>query len=294
MTLHQVKAFVRIVELGSLTKAAGSLRVAQPALSRQLRQLEQELGHPLLVREARGVRTTAAGDAFFAHAQQVLASVRAAQYAVRAASSDPAGLVSVGVPSSLAESVLPQLVAQVRERYPRISLQLVDGYSSELHRRALNGDLDLSILYRDEAALAPLTWSRLLREELVFVTHDKDKEGQPIAPAGVKTEHLILPAFPSRLRALADAWMGNVKVRFEIDSVAALRAMVARGEGDTILPFSTVAAAVAEGALTVRPLSPPLFRELVLARRAGVSPSAGEEVVAALLMEATQHLPRRR
>ncbi|HYG28511.1 MAG TPA: LysR substrate-binding domain-containing protein [Caulobacteraceae bacterium] len=268
MTLTQLAYFVRIAEAQSLSKAAAIVRVAQPALSRQLRNLEAELGTPLLVRHPWGVTLTAAGDVLLARARRTLAEAEAARDAVQALAGQVSGTVTVGVPTSLATSFLPALAAAVHLRYPKLRARFIDGFSALLHARTLSGELDLAILYQDRA-MGPLRTSLLLTERLVLVGPPGSKV--PPGPVGEMLDgrRLIIAARPNRLRLIVDqALLGSAAPDIlEVDSLPATLAMVERGAGFTILPYSAVAAEAQRGAVTVSRLDEPtLSRTLVLAR----------------------------
>jgi LysR family nitrogen assimilation transcriptional regulator len=281
VTLAQLASFVRIAELGSLSKAAASLRVAQPALSRQVRTLEEELNAALLIRHAWGVSTTPAGEALLSHARQILRETEAARSAVEALSADPAGLLVLGVPSSLATVLLPVLAERIGARYPRLRLHLMEGYSATLHQWALSGRLDLAVMY-DDPALGPLPHRPFLTEPLVAVgPPGRFRRDEAVGAQALAGERMILPARPNRLRLLVEDWAPGMEGALEVDSVPALHAMMRAGAGCTILPYSAVHAAVSEGLLSSAPLAAPgLTRTLVLARppqRAGTPAQAAVE-----------------
>jgi LysR family nitrogen assimilation transcriptional regulator len=277
VTLAQLINFIRIAELQSLSKAAAVVRIAQPALSRQLRSLETELNTPLLIRHARGVSLTAAGEILLVRARRILLEADKARDAVQALAVEPTGRVALGVPASLATALLPPLVAAVTARYPRIRLHLVDGFSAALHARTLSGDLDLAILYEDRA-MGPLSTSPLISEALMLIG-----PARGVAPTGSTADRLagkqlILPAHPNRLRLIIDealVTIGEVPQIVEVDSLPAITAMVQRDAGWTILPYSTVADGVARRELRAWDMAAAkLSRTLVLARPVDRDPTS--------------------
>jgi LysR family nitrogen assimilation transcriptional regulator len=283
MTLIQLANFVRIAELQSLSKAAAVIRIAQPALSRQVRSLELEFGTPLLARHAWGVTLTDAGEVLLGEARRLLRDADGARDAVQALSAQPSGRVAVGVPASLATTLLPPLAAVLRRKYPGLRPHFVDGFSAVLHARTLSGDLDLAALY-DDRTIGPLATTPLLTETLMLVGPG-DGGALPAGPAqSLASGPLILPARPNRLRLIVEealAARGGAQPEiFEVDSLPAIIAMVQNGVGLTVLPYSTVAQDVARGALRVWDVGAPrLARTLLLVRPLDRRPSVAAPAV---------------
>lgn len=286
MTLNQIANFLRVVELQSVSKAAAMIRLAQPALSRQIRALEEELGAPLLIRHGWGVTPTAAGDAFAAEARKILTAVEVARDAVHLQSADPVGRVMLGMPMSLAPALLPPLTAVLRERYPGLRGHFIDGAGLELHRRLLDGELDIAVLY-DDRGLGPVHVTPLLTERLVLVG-PPDAVVDPALSSGelVRSLPLILPSRPNRHRLLVEhlAGDGAANVVLEVEANAAILAMVESGQGYTVTTYSGVASQIAKGDARAFALDhPDAWRTLVLARLAGRQPTASIAAVEAEL-----------
>jgi LysR family nitrogen assimilation transcriptional regulator len=282
MTLAQLASFERIVELRSFSKAAAVLRIAQPALSRTVRALELELEARLLVRHRWGVDPTPAGQVLLEHARRLRNDVESAKGAVHALAAEPAGLVVVGVPASLAAAILPSLAAALMLRHPKLRLHFVDSFSADLHSKTVAAELDLSILYRD-GKVGPLVVTPLLHESLVWVipagTAERARAALP----------LILPARPNRLRLIVEEAFAasGCQPWIEADSLPAIIAMIAQGQGRSILPFSAVRSQVELGLVEVVNIAPPMSRTLVLARPQQRSPTpailAVEEEIGSLV-----------
>jgi len=269
MTLTHLANFIRIAELQSLSKAAALIRIAQPALSRQVRQLEAELGSVLLVRHAWGVTLTPAGEVLLEHARRIVREVDGVRDAVQAVSAELRGRVALGVPASIARALLPPLAEAISRRHPGIRLHMVDGFSARLHALTLSGELDLAVLY-DDRALGPLATTPLLKEALVLVTAPAQAGTGNIAET-LEGTPLILPAAPNRLRLIVDGMLAGLdpsRLRIiEVDSLPALTGLVKRGVGCTLLPYSAVHEEVMREELAVTPvLRPPLARTLLLGR----------------------------
>ena len=145
MELRQLRYFVRVVELGSFSRAAADLDMVQSALSQQVARLEGELSARLLTRSAQGVSPTEAGIAFFREAQL---TVRHADQAVRAAQDARlSGTVSIGLPPTVASILGVPLLHAMRERYPDVRVHLVESLSGHLANLLNARQLDLAVLY---------------------------------------------------------------------------------------------------------------------------------------------------
>ena len=175
MELRQLRYFIRIVELGSMGRAALDLGVGTPALSQQISRLEGELSTRLLQRTATGVLPTDAGLAFFRQAQLAIRHADAAAQAARQARL--AGHVSIGLaPSTSGVLALPLLEA-MRERYPDVRLRVVESLSGNLATMLNARQLDLAVLFETDGARR---WSVLpLLDERLFVIGRRDLPGMP-------------------------------------------------------------------------------------------------------------------
>jgi LysR family tcuABC transcriptional regulator len=253
MELRQLRAFVRVVELGSISRAAMDLNVVQSALSQQITKLESELATRLLQRSPQGVTPTDAGVAFFREAQLTL---RHAAQAVRAAQeSRLSGTVSVGMPPTTAAVLGMPLMRALKERYPDIRLHLVESLSGHLTGMLNARQLDLAVLF--DSYLLPSAHLQtakrwhvmpLLEEDLFFIAAKKftrAKMASTVKLSQLKQEPLILPTGPHGLRSTLDAAFAKAKVVpdvvLEIDSLALLMEAVDAGLGATLQPWAAVA-----------------------------------------------------
>jgi LysR family transcriptional regulator, regulatory protein for tcuABC len=247
MELRQLRYFVRVLELGSISRAALDLALVQSALSQQISRLESELSTRLLQRTSKGVVATEAGMAFFREAQLTL---RHADQAVRAAQlSRLTGAVSVGLaPTTAAVLGLP-LMRAMRERYPDVRLHMVEGMSGHLTSMLNSRQLDLTILFDTHAARR---WSVLpLVEEKLFLIQAKSDDTQAgkstmrTRMANLKDIPLILPTGTHGLRSAMDAAFVRAKFKpllaAEIDSLTMTMAVVEAGLGSTVQPWAALA-----------------------------------------------------
>ncbi len=203
MDLRQLRYFAQIVESGSLSKASRCLFVAQPALSQQLAKLEDEVGKPLLQRSARGVTPTDNGLALYHHARFMLRQLDQALSIARQESGDVHGMVSVGLPATTLLALGLPLVKGVREKYPGILLNVVEGMSGHIANMIKLGQLDLAILFSNDVS-SKLDAIALLEEELFVLLPQNSalvpRERNSIAIAEVAKLPLILPTGAHGLR----------------------------------------------------------------------------------------------
>jgi LysR family tcuABC transcriptional regulator len=245
MELRQLRYFVRVVESGSMSRAAIELEVVQSALSQQVARLESELATRLLQRSSKGVVPTEAGLAFFREAQLAL---RHADEAARAAQqSRLSGSVSVGLAPTTASVLGLPLMQAVRERYPDVRLHMVESLSGHLSAMLNARQLDLAVLFDTDPGRR---WSVTpLVEEKLFLIRARDGQGEPL-PARIRLADLgelplILPSGPHGLRATLDAAVSGRQLRrlrpMEVDSLAMVMDAVRVGLGCTIQPWAALA-----------------------------------------------------
>ncbi|MDO8278982.1 MAG: LysR substrate-binding domain-containing protein, partial [Burkholderiaceae bacterium] len=213
MELRQIRYFVRVVELGSISHAAADLGAAQSALSQQISRLEGELSVRLLRRTSRGVAPTEAGLAFLREAQLVL---RHADQASRAAQlSRLTGTASVGLAPTTASILAMPFMLAMRERYPDVRLHMVESLSGHLSNMLNARKLDLAVLFNVETAPR---WSvtPLLEEKLFLVTGRRHAGERVLADrisvAQLRDVPLILPTVAHGLRSILDTALARERV----------------------------------------------------------------------------------
>ncbi|THU05486.1 LysR family transcriptional regulator [Lampropedia puyangensis] len=254
MELRQLRYFVRVVELGSMSAAALDLGLAQSAVSQQLSRLESELSTRLLLRRTQGVIPTEAGMAFFREAQLTL---RHAQQAIHnAQQARLSGTVSVGLPTTTATILAVPLIRAMRERYPDVRLLLTDGMSGHLAHMLQARSLDVAILFdththaahTQEPALRQRWQTQGLLDEDLFLFRRKTVASSAL-PAqvtlnAIKDEPLILPTANHGLRSTLQAAFNRQSIQpyisMEIDSLHVVMAAVADGLGSTIQPWAAL------------------------------------------------------
>jgi LysR family nitrogen assimilation transcriptional regulator len=274
MDLKQLTALVTVADLGSVTRAAAYLHLGQPAVTRQIRMLEDEVGTPLFERTRQGMVPTAAGELMVERARRALRELEQGRAEVGLGTDKVAGSVTIGLLESVTDVLLEPLFTTVTARYPGIDLRILTGYSGHLRQWLEDGDVDLALLY-DVAGSLPVVLP--LPAEALWVVGPPEAGLRPDEPVPWATAlrcPLILPVAGHGLRVLIEK--ARAAVPHELDLVAETNSMhiqkslVLSGSGWTILPAIGVAGDVRQGVLSGAPLcEPTVSRSLVLGRRLG-------------------------
>ena len=143
MNLDQLRTFLLIAESGGISKAANRLRLSQPAASRQLLGLEAELGVQLFGRIGRGLQLTSEGEDLLVRCRRLIDDAESLRDRARALNTGQTGLLRVGAPPQVIESILAGFVQQYRQRYPNVDIQLIDDAAGSLPGRLERGELHL-------------------------------------------------------------------------------------------------------------------------------------------------------
>ena len=265
MDLKQLEYFVRVAEMGSFTRAAIALNVAQPALSRQIRLLEVELRQNLLKRNGRGASPTEAGQLLLEHGRGILHQVERAHEELARARSGLSGKVALGLPPSVARVLTVPLTRAFREKMPDAHLSISEGLTAAMQESLLNGRLDIALLYNPKAT-AGLEISHLVQEELWLVQArrsalQEDPPPPPIALKEVAKLPLVIPSRPNAIRMHVESEMAGIgsrpKIALEIDGVTSILELVADGAGSAILSRNAVTRSINPSAFSTRPISEP-------------------------------------
>jgi LysR family nitrogen assimilation transcriptional regulator len=264
--------FVQIVDSGSITKAAGVLHVAQPALSQQVSALESDMKQRLLIRSKQGVEPTAAGHTLYRHAQTILRLADQARYEVERSGAAPAGRVSIAIaPYSMASSLTPRIMAEVAHRYPDIVLHLTEIFGGVLSEAIKNGRLDMALIY-EPGPIRGVKFTTMVVEDLHLIVSpsqaDESLSGE-ITLRDVAEYGLLLPEQNHTLRQIVDAGFSaeelSLRLIGEVESVPSLTRLLKAGLGATILPKSAADALFHEGDFRVlRIVAPALQSRIAL------------------------------
>ena len=269
MDLRQLKSLVAIVDGGSFSRAAVTLNLAQPSLSRQIALLEEELGQRLLVRTGRVVELSAAGEAFIVHARSMLDTAQRARDAMQDLSSNPGGRVLVGMPPRVALGLSVPLIRAFRQRFPRAVITVLEGLSLALRESLVADRLDLALMF-DPIPSPQLSYEPMMRERLLLVAPPESRLPERVSLASLADYPMVLPSPPNAIRRVLDSVLGPrgiaLNVLAEVGAVQTVLALVEEGVGCTILPESALATDTASGALPQSAIGPPaIWNSLVLA-----------------------------
>lgn len=277
MDVLQLRYLLAITESGSITRAAASLRVAQPSLTQRMNQLERELGVRLLERGPKGARLTPAGVSFAKDAHRL---VRQFDHLLASAKEEREvrGLVSVGLPSGAAVHLAAPLCAWVRRHWPGVRLELFESMSGYIEELFDGGRMDLTLSYRDGI---PDERSPALYSESLYLIGEPPG-GLPEADR-VRVEDLagvaiVAPGMNSRLRGLIEGVLREHEVApdviADVESLGTMVRLAEPGEACALLPLS----AVAGSSIPARRLEPETVRHAFI--RTASPTSAPEEAVA--------------
>jgi DNA-binding transcriptional LysR family regulator len=285
--LSQIEGFVETARRGSVSRAAGSLFVTQPALTARLKSLERQLGMPLFVRTGRGVRLTDAGRAFLPYAQRALEAVGEGRRHVGDVARGGAGELALGAAPAVSTYVLPAILERFHVDHPNVQLAVRTGHSEEVLELVLREQVQIGLvraLRHPDIESVPL-----YEDELVLVADP----GHRFAVAGeirveeMTEEQLILFDRTSSYHDVTSAFFREAGVVprgvMELDNIDATKKMVRQGLGVALLPHTAVAEELEAGTLTPVDIvdATPVRRRIVAVRRRDAGSPTG--VVAAFL-----------
>lgn len=296
MDLKHLRAFLTVAETGNVTRAADILHLVQPAVSRQIRLLEEDIGAPLFERERHGMVLTEAGKALVGYAHRALLELDRARVEISGtAAGTMSGLVTLGLLPSTVDLLSGPLVAAVAAAYPGIRVRIAVGYAGTLLQWLQSGEVDAALLYGAEhsADIQTTPWV----EEPLWVVGPSSaglRRGKPMPLAQLALQKLVLPSAPHGIRTLVEHACAMTRVALDIcaetNALSVQRALVLGGHGLTLLPPIAVAEDLRMRRLTGAPLmQPPITRTIVLALP--TSRPTGRHVRCAieLLMQETRH-----
>ncbi len=281
MELRSLHYFVRIAELGSITRAAAHLHVAQPALTRHVQRLEDELNVALFTRANRGVRLTEAGQKLLDGATRILRDLERTGDEIRAQDAHPSGKIILGITPTLCPVLVPDLFGRMRRDYPMIELKVMHAGMVRLEEFVIDGRVDIALL--SELSRSRLIVStRLAEEEMVLVTQPGARPVGTVDGQELRQTPLILG---DGLRAAMDALLAGLGIELKVDTELndheTIRLMVAEGAGAAVLPLSSVTRDCARGLVAAHRITETgVFRTLALGVRASRNASLARDAVA--------------
>ena len=293
MELRSLAYFTRIAELGSITRAASHLRLAQPALTRHVQRLEEELGVALFTRANRGVRLTEAGEKLLESATRILRDVERTGDEIRAQDAHPSGRIILGITPTLCPILVPVLFARMRRDFPLVELKVMHAGMVRLEAFIIDGRVDIALL--SELSRSRLIVStRLAQEEMVLVTRPGARPDGIVSGGELSRTPLILG---DGLRAAMDALLAGrgieLHVEIEVNDHETIRLMVQEGAAASILPHSSVARECARGLLAAHRITESgIFRTLARGVRVSRTASLAREAVVRTITQVVADMER--
>jgi LysR family nitrogen assimilation transcriptional regulator len=270
MEFRQLRYFACIAELQSMTKAAEVLFIAQPALSMQMRNLEEELGVQLLLRHSRGVHLTEAGQVFLEKAIRITRDIEAARRIAAPENGLENAPVRLGVNPSLDPDLIARILRAANESVLGTRITILEGASDQLVEWLLDSTLDMAMVYFVPDNASGIACDHLFRDDIVLLTDNVQPPRSGVPFEQLTVMPLMLQPKPHKLRSMIEASAAAIGremcVPFEIRSVNMIIDLVERGLASSMLPEGAAKRAVANGRVNVsRIIEPNLSLDLSLA-----------------------------
>jgi LysR family nitrogen assimilation transcriptional regulator len=268
---RKLKSFVKIVDAGSVSRAASILRTAQPALSQQIAALESHFKQKLLTRSNHGITPTEAGLVLYRHAQLLLKQLDQAKVDIDKSSKSLAGRVSIGLATYSTSSALSlPVLKEMKQLHPQIIVHINDSFGHVLSELIMTGRMDMAVIYGSEP-IKGVTLRPLFREELFLVsppgTVFERSPSETLPLSALADVQLLLPSKGHFLRHLIDESLSRARVApqvvYEIESVSSLGAAVMDGLGSTIVPASVASGGSSFTGADIRRLARPVIEATV-------------------------------
>ncbi len=255
MNLRQLEYFVRIAEAGSFRGAAKTVNVAQSALSRHVRELEEELSLRLFQRTSRGVVMTAAGERLYQRSTAILHELETTRIELMSEGTTPRGMVTIGASSTTSRLLYGRLVEAAEQQLPLVTMTMLEGASYFLLEGLDTGRIDLALMVNPEPR-DNLHVETLVREPVYLIgssDHKPDMPREPCTVTDLAGLPLVLFSRPSGSRAAWEAAAArkgvSLHVRFEAASPDVAKDLVGRGLGYGLMPHSSIYQDVEAGSL---------------------------------------------
>ena len=304
-TLRVIRA---IADRGSITAAAAALGYSQPAISQNIKRLEEKLGMPVLTRVARGVELTEAGEVLARHAATVLRAIDSAADELADLSGLRSGLVRIAAFPSASSTVVPRLLGDITGRHPGVRFSYLEAEPPEAVQAVRDHAADIALTFSypgdpddpHRASASGLVTLPLWREQMLLVVPDAPGLGDgAIELASLADSGWIAgcPRCRGHLVELCEASGFTPALGYETDNVQAVLAMVAAGLGVALLPSLALAATPLPAGVATRPPAATDYRtvHLVTAQGATAVPAIGATTAAIQSLDAaawgleTQH-----
>lgn len=245
MDIRQLEYFMHVANTLNITHASMRAHVSQPALSRQIRLLEQELGAKLFTRKVRGVVLTDAGQRLVDRTRVLLASVGRIKNEIVSVADEPRGTVRLASSNSLSDILTARVVARYRQTYPLVSVHVTENTSMIVRDSIVNDHADVA-LFSDRESFTSLVKTPLATESLLLIAPREAglELSKPVSAKSLTGLNLILTPFPNGLRRAVDEILvraGKVsEPKVEVDTNSLMTSLIRNGIGYGVLPYSGV------------------------------------------------------
>lgn len=260
MDTRSLTHFLKVAELGSVTRAADALGMAQPGLSRDIAMLEREVGAKLFVRKARGVTLTEGGLIFRERAFALLRDFNELKQDIVLGSRTPYGHLSLGLPISMVYVLTSPFIERFNRAYPKVLLTVHEGISDQLEALIRSGQIDIAILMSAQRPIRNVDLKPLVTEDMYLVgpLGSGLNIQQPVGWSSLNDRPMILYSLPNQTRLKIDHAKRRYGLNFrtvaEVSSLPLLLDLVERGVGYAITPMGAIRHAIARKRLTAAPL----------------------------------------
>lgn len=269
MDIRRLQAFVKIIDIGSISRAADILNIAQPALSQQLASLETAFKQKLLIRSKMGVTPTAAGLELYRHSQTIIKQLDRAMTEISNGAGPLVGKVSVGLsPYSSGSTLSLALLKEVREKLPGITLHLTESFDDIYSEMVMTGRLDMAVIH-GAGPIKGVHFTPLMKEDFFLVAPESssftESLSSPVRLSDLTEVPLLLPPGYNFVRKRINMAFARKQITpnivAEVEALLTLQDAVAAGVGCTILPWSVASKIIVPGKSRVYELCSPVIQE---------------------------------
>lgn len=266
MELRQIRYFIEVAKREHVTEAAHALHVAQSAVSRQVYNLETELGVDLFIRKGRNVKLTPIGKVFLDHMEQAINVIEDAKQVISEYTDPERGTIHIGFPSSLATYILPTAISAFRDQYPHVQFELNQGSYHDLQDAVIKGDVNIALVAPVPMENEQLKGAILFTESIVALLPINHPLAQlpTIKLNELRNDSFVLYPKGFILREMIEKHcMQNgfqPKVSFEGKDIDAIKGLVSAGLGVSLIPEITLVDHLPRATVTVPIIEPDITR----------------------------------
>jgi DNA-binding transcriptional LysR family regulator len=292
LSLHQLRCFLAVYELGSLTAAAEQLGYAQPSISEQIRGLERTLGIDLFTRVGRGVVPTTAGESLRPHAERTIAAADDARRAVQSVTALETGTVRFGIFGTARLYAGAALVADMLEGHPGVRVELIGQNSAEVQEQLRSGWIEAAMIAVTQVNSEGLDVTPVARDELVYISTDPARLRSPVTAERLASAPLVMPETTWRatdstrvvLRQMLHETGYTPTTRIEVEDVETAVELVGMGLADSVVHRGVARQLIPRlapkaGLVSLRPKQ---FDTLAIVHRAGATLSPAAQLMTEL------------